>query len=109
MVASVIFFVGTFGVLSLMTQWLQAVGRLRKDVPTAGMVAAMVFGHADEGVAEGMVSDTFGDFYPGFRYTQSITKITNSMYEVHVIITKDGKFTSELSTYLYSSAKQKKP
>ena len=107
MIASTIFFVGTFGLLSLMSQWMRAAGNLRKDTPTAGMVAALIYGHASEGVVEGETDDTFGDFYPGYSYKQSITLITNQMYEIHILVTKNGRPDSELSTYIYTSAKRK--
>jgi Tfp pilus assembly protein PilV len=107
MIASTIFFICTFGILGIMSQWLRAASSLRKDAPTAGMVASLLYGHASDGVEEGSVSDTFGDYYPGYRYTQVVTLITNPIYEVHIVVTKNGVRDSELTTYIYTTAKRR--
>lgn len=107
MIASMIFFFGTFGILAVMSQWLRAVNTLRRDAPSAGMVAAELFANTN-GVEEGSVSDGFGDFYKGFRYTREVTMITNGMYQVDIVVTKDGHLDSALSTYIYSSGPRRR-
>ena len=107
MIASAIFFTCTFGILAIMSQWMKAAALLRRDAPTAGMVAAELFANTN-GVEEGTVSDTFGDFYRGYRWTRECILITNGMYEVDIVVTKNGNLDSALTTYMYSSGTRRR-
>jgi len=98
-IASGIFFAGMFSILSLLSQGLKAAAKLRKDAPTAGMVAADFVSTTNE-IEEGRVEDSFGDYYQGYRWAREVILITNGMYEVDVVVTKNGNLDSALTTYL---------
>jgi Tfp pilus assembly protein PilV len=101
MIASAIFFAGMFSILALLSQGLKAAAMLRKDAPTAGMVVAAYCAETNA-IQEESDSDGFGEYYPGYAYVRNTTSITNGLWEVDVVVTKNGQLDSALTTYLCS-------
>jgi|GEM_PF-940081 len=104
MIASTVFFIGMFSILSLMSQGLNAARLLRRDGPTAGMIAAQLFANA----ATNRVDETsdmgdFGDAYRGFKWAWETVLITNGMYRLDIVVTRDGSPYSALTTFIYDS------
>jgi hypothetical protein len=106
MIASAIFFAGMFSVLALLSQGLKAAAMLRKDAPTAGMVAAFSCFDPD-GSEETSNNEDFGEYYPGYTYRLTKEPITNGLWQINVVMTKNGQLDSALMTYLCSPGGKK--
>lgn len=104
MIASGVFFIAMFGILGVMVQGLNGARLLKRDGPTAGMVASDIFAHAATNRVE-ETSDVgdFGDAYPGFKYAWETVIVTNGMYRLDVVVTRDGGVYSTLTTFLYDA------
>jgi len=99
-VASGIFFICTFAILGIMSQGLKTAGSLRNTGPTAGMVMAD-FSLTNK-LEEGTASGAFGDTYPDYQWMREVTEAgSNGLYQVDVVVTRNGKINSTLTSYLY--------
>lgn len=110
MIACGIFFMAMFAILGVLSQCIRAVGSLRKDSPTAGMVAAMAM--ANDKWEEGSDSGDFGDFYPDYTW-ETQTNLYEGIqpgqdgaqppfYELDIIVKHKGELASTLSLLHYS-------
>lgn len=104
MIASAIFFVGMFSILNLLSHGLNAARLLRRDGPTAGMIAAQLFANAATNrVEEASDMGDFGDAYQGFKWVWETVLITNGMYRLDIVVTRDGAPYSALTTFIYDA------
>ena len=110
MVACGIFFMAMFAILGVLSQCVRAVGSLRKDSPTAGMVAAMAM--ANDKWEEGSDSGDFGNFYPDYTW-ETQTNLYQGIeagqdgaqppfFELDIIVKHKGDVASALSILHYS-------
>jgi hypothetical protein len=104
MIASAAFFIGMFSILGVLVQGLNSARMLKRDGPTAGMVASDIFARASTNrVQEADDMGDFGDVYPGFKYAWETVLVTNGMYRLDVVVTRDGGPYSMLTTYIYDA------
>ena len=109
MVACGIFFMAMFALLGVLSQCVRAVGSLRKDAPTAGMVAGMAM--ANERWEEGSDSGDFGNFYPDYTW-ETQTNLFDGIqpgqdgaqppfFKLDIVVKHKGELASALSILHY--------
>ncbi|HWD18908.1 MAG TPA: prepilin-type N-terminal cleavage/methylation domain-containing protein [Verrucomicrobiae bacterium] len=101
MIAIAIFFMAMFAILGVFSSGLHAAFLLRKDGPTAGMIASEL--SLSNQFDEGPLSGTFGDSYPNYRWTADVSEAaTNGLYRLDInVLNADGNVASAMSILLY--------
>lgn len=84
-IASAILVVGLGGILMICTNGLRAARVLDRVHMDAGSLAAMV--SLTNRLEEGADSGTFGDLYPGYRWSREIREVaTNGLFQVDFLV-----------------------
>jgi hypothetical protein len=92
MIASGIFFMAVFVILSLVSSSLESARRLQRPLVDAGMIASEL--SLTNQLVEGEQSGDFGDAYPGYSWTAVITEVqTNKLFEVDYVVQRDDDRT----------------
>lgn len=93
MVACVVFFVGTFTILALVSSSLENARRLQRPMVDAGLLASEL--SLTNQLVEDNASGDFGDVYPGYNWTSAIQEDqTNKLFRVDYIVQRaDGNHT----------------
>jgi type II secretory pathway pseudopilin PulG len=103
MIAVAIFFMAVFAILALTSRSLQAARSLRNSTIDAGSLAAQL--SLTNRLEEGIESGDFGDLYPDYSWTQSITEDgTNGLFLVQFWVYQNSAGMTEeptLSIRLY--------
>ncbi|HEY5083236.1 MAG TPA: prepilin-type N-terminal cleavage/methylation domain-containing protein [Rhizomicrobium sp.] len=101
MFAITIFFMAMFAILGVFSAGLHSAMLLRKDGPTAGMIASEL--SLTNEFDEGTMSGTFGDTYPSYRWTADVTEAaTNGLYRLDInVLAPEGTVASAMSILLY--------
>ncbi len=98
--ATAILFMCMFAILGLMASGLHAASLLKKDGPTAGMVAAEMT--MSNKLEVGFDSGAFGDIYPDYSWQREIELFsTNGLFQVDITVFHNGDAASALSMLLY--------
>ncbi len=106
MIASALFFMAVFAVLSLVSTSLNNARRLQRPQVDASPVLAQ-FASTNilvEDTYTGYLSDFLGDEYRNYRWTAEIVEVaTNKLFEVRCVVqpTSGREIISDLSTLLY--------
>jgi len=88
MIAIAIFFMCVFVILSLVSSSLENARRLQRPMVDAGMLAAEL--SLTNQLVEADQSGDFGDAYPGYSWTASITEVeTNKLFRVDYQVFRD--------------------
>ena len=95
MIASAIFFMVLFAILSLVSQGLRMARSLRSSGPTPGMVAAELIN--TNRMEEGSESGDFGEIYPEHTWTRDLYEASsNGLMRADILVTREigGKETA---------------
>jgi len=106
MIAVAIFFVGTFGILALVSQSLDNARRLQRPLVDAGMLASQLSltNQLFEGTESGNAGDLLGDNYNGYTWTREIVEEqTNKLFRVTFTVSHTGadKPLSQMTVLFY--------
>jgi hypothetical protein len=101
MIAIAIFFMCMFAILGVFGAGLHSALLLRRDGPTPGMIASEL--SLSNQLDEGMLSGTFGDVYPNYKWTADvINAATNGLFRLNIsVISPRGDVDSAMSILLY--------
>lgn len=103
MIASGIFFMAIFAILSLVSGNLRNARRLQEPPVDAGMLLADLC--QTNKLTEGSDSGDFGELYPGYRWTSDIRQVsTNGLFKVEYTVSRPGgepNSDTSLSAWLY--------
>jgi Tfp pilus assembly protein PilV len=89
MIATGIFFMAIFAILSLVSTNLRNARLLQEPQVDAGMLLADLV--QTNKLTEGGDSGDFGDLYPGYRWTCDIHQVlTNGFFQVDYVVTRPG-------------------
>jgi hypothetical protein len=90
MIACMIFFVGTFTILALISSSLENARRLQRPMVDAGLLASEL--SLTNELVEDDASGDFGDLYPGYNWTSVIQEDqTNKLFRVDYQVFNDKK------------------
>ena len=85
MIATGIFFMSMFVILSLISSSLANARRLQRPIVDAGMIASEL--SITNQLVEESQSGDFGDAYPGYTWTADITEVqTNRLFQVDYVV-----------------------
>jgi hypothetical protein len=107
MIASAIFFMGMFAILGVLSTGLRGASMLQQNAPTLAMAVADLA--ITNKLEEGSDSGDFGPIYPSFAWVRNKQEImTNGLFQVDVMVSRDGKEYSKMSILLYKPDSPKK-
>jgi Tfp pilus assembly protein PilV len=100
MIASAIFFMAIFAILSVMSNCLHAASLLQRNAPTPAMaVAKLSLTNKLEEVSQ---AGDFGDIYPDYRWELTPSEVmTNGLFQVDVTVFHEGQVYSTMSILLF--------
>lgn len=93
LVASAIFFVCAFAVLSLLSQGLASARALQQRAPDIGILAAAfsLTNAVEEGTESGNFEDIAPGLYPGYTWVRDVYEVgSNGLYRVDFMVVHDG-------------------
>jgi Tfp pilus assembly protein PilV len=101
MIACVVFFVGTFAILALISSSLENARRLQRPMVDAGLLASEL--SLTNQLVEDNASGDFGDLYPGYNWTSTIQEDqTNKLFRVDYQVFNGSKvLVSKMSVLLF--------
>ena len=103
MIASGIFFMAIFAILSLVTSNIRNARLLQQPQVDAGLLLSDLV--QTNKLTEGSDSGDFGDLYPGYRWSSDIVQVaTNGLFKVQYTISRPGggpNSESTISVLLY--------
>ncbi len=103
MIASGLFFMAIFAILSLVSSNLRNARLLQEPQVDAGLLLADLC--QTNKLTEGSDSGDFGELYPGYRWTSDVRQIsTNGLFKVEYVVSRpggDANSDKSLSTLLY--------
>ena len=107
MIASAIFFMGMFAILGVLSTGLRGATLLQQNAPTLGMaIKDLVITNKLE---EGSDPGDFGPVYSSFSWVRNKQEIlTNGLFQVDVMVTRDGREYSRMSVLLFKPDSAKK-
>jgi hypothetical protein len=106
MIATAIFFIGVFTVLSLVSSSLANARRLHRPLVDAGPVLA-TWASTNilvEGTYPGNMSDILGDAYRDYTWTAQVVEVaTNKLFSVECVVQSQGsrEIVSDLTSVFY--------
>ena len=101
MIACMVFFVGTFTILALVSSSLENARRLQRPMVDAGLLASEL--SLTNELVEDNASGDFGDLYPGYNWTSVIQEDqTNKLFRVDYQVFNDHKaLVSKMSVLFF--------
>jgi hypothetical protein len=108
LIASTLFFVGSFTILNLVGQGLRGLRamQIQDQAPTPSDVFSRII--FTNKLVESSMEGDFGEIYPNFTWSMEIyfaPGATNALFQVDATIYKEGKEDSRASTFLYHPSK----
>jgi hypothetical protein len=94
LVASAIFFMCAFAVMSLLSQGLSSARALQQREPDIGIVAAAysLTNAVEEGTESGSFEDIAPGLYPGYTWVRDVYEVgSNGLYQVDIMVVHDGR------------------
>lgn len=94
LVASAIFFICAFAVLSLLSQGLASARALQQREPDIGILAAAfsLTNAVEEGTESGNFEDIAPGLYPGYTWVRDVYEAgSNGLYRVDFMVVHDGR------------------
>jgi type II secretory pathway pseudopilin PulG len=101
MIACVVFFIGTFTILALVSSSLENARRLQRPMVDAGLLASEL--SLTNQLVEGETSGDFGDLYPGYNWTGKAQEDqTNKLFRVDYQVFNGNKvLVSKMSVLFF--------
>jgi Tfp pilus assembly protein PilE len=101
MIACVVFFVGTFTILALVSSSLENARRLQRPMVDAGLLASEL--SLTNQLVEDNTSGDFGDLYPGCNWTSKVQEDqTNKLFRVDYQVFNGNKvLVSKMSVLFF--------
>ena len=94
LVASAIFFICAFAVMSLLSQGLASARALQQREPDIGILAAAfsLTNAVEEGTESGNFEDIAPGLYPGYTWVRDVYEVgSNGLYRVDFMVVHDGR------------------